>query len=44
MSPQQERVALDKTLSHPWRLTAADYRAADARTPCSPQPGRLTEV
>ncbi|OMI40806.1 TIGR02679 family protein [Streptomyces sparsogenes] len=33
---------LDKTPVQPWRMTAADYRAAVARTPKGPQPGRLT--
>jgi len=35
---------LDKTPAQPWRMTAADYRAAVARTPHGPQPGRLTEA
>ncbi|MGW0577996.1 TIGR02679 family protein [Streptomyces sp. NPDC002920] len=35
---------LDKTPAHPWRMAAADYRAAAARTPHGPQPGRLTEA
>ncbi|MEU1466360.1 TIGR02679 family protein [Streptomyces sp. NPDC005727] len=35
---------LDKTPSRPWRMTAADYRAAVARTPHGPEPGRLTEA
>ncbi|MBG0851903.1 TIGR02679 family protein [Streptomyces spinoverrucosus] len=35
---------LDKTPARPWRMTAADYRAAVARTPHGPQPGRLTEA
>ncbi|MBV7695667.1 TIGR02679 family protein [Streptomyces sp. TRM70350] len=35
---------LDKTPARPWRMTAADYRAAVARTPNGPQPGRLTEA
>ncbi|MEU6557057.1 TIGR02679 family protein [Streptomyces sp. NPDC046915] len=35
---------LDKTPARPWRMTAADYRAAVARTPQGPQPGRLTEA
>ncbi|WP_275298641.1 DUF2399 domain-containing protein [Streptomyces sp. 769] len=33
---------LDKTPARPWRMTAADYRAAAARTPHGPPPGRLT--
>ncbi|UQA91936.1 TIGR02679 family protein [Streptomyces halobius] len=35
---------LDKTPARPWRMTAADYRAAVARTPHGPSPGRLTEA
>ncbi|MER6561307.1 TIGR02679 family protein [Streptomyces sp. NPDC001027] len=35
---------LDKTPARPWRMTAADYRAAVARTSHGPQPGRLTEA
>ncbi|MGW0948116.1 TIGR02679 family protein [Streptomyces sp. NPDC002623] len=35
---------LDKTPARPWRMTAADYRAAAARTPHGPAPGRLTEA
>ena len=35
---------LDKTPAHPWRMSTADYRAAVARTPYGPQPGRLTEA
>ncbi|MHC5704453.1 DUF2399 domain-containing protein [Streptomyces tirandamycinicus] len=35
---------LDKTPARPWRMTAADYRAADARNPRGPQPGRITEA
>ncbi|WP_328371170.1 TIGR02679 family protein [Streptomyces sp. NBC_00445] len=35
---------LDKTPARPWRMTAADYRAAVARTPHGPQPGRLTKA
>lgn len=35
---------LDKTPARPWRMTAADYRAATARTPHGPGPGRLTEA
>ncbi|MFJ8539335.1 TIGR02679 family protein [Streptomyces sp. NPDC093591] len=35
---------LDKTPVRPWRMTAADYRVAVARTPQGPQPGRLTEA
>ncbi|MET7633077.1 MULTISPECIES: TIGR02679 family protein [unclassified Streptomyces] len=35
---------LDKTPARPWRMTAADYRAAVARTPHGPEPGRLTEA
>ncbi|MFF8594842.1 TIGR02679 family protein [Streptomyces sp. NPDC015220] len=35
---------MDKTPVCPWRMTAADYRAAVARTPHGPQPGRLTEA
>jgi uncharacterized protein (TIGR02679 family) len=35
---------LDKTPARPWRMTAADYRAAVARTPHGPQPGRITEA
>ncbi|OQD57546.1 TIGR02679 family protein [Streptomyces phaeoluteigriseus] len=35
---------LDKTSARPWRMTAADYRAAVARNPRGPQPGRITEA
>jgi uncharacterized protein (TIGR02679 family) len=35
---------LDKTSARPWRMTAADYRAAAARNPCGPRPGRITEA
>lgn len=35
---------LDKTPARPWRMTAADYRAAVVRNPHGPQPGRLTEA
>ncbi|MFF0225012.1 TIGR02679 family protein [Streptomyces sp. NPDC004629] len=35
---------LDKTPARPWRMSAADYRAAVARTPHGPEPGRLTEA
>ncbi|MFG2226340.1 TIGR02679 family protein [Streptomyces sp. NPDC048644] len=35
---------LDKTPAHPWRMTASDYRAAVARIPGGPPPGRLTEA
>ncbi|MEU0787879.1 DUF2399 domain-containing protein [Streptomyces sp. NPDC006173] len=35
---------LDKTPARPWRMTAADYRAAAASTPHGPDPGRLTEA
>lgn len=35
---------LDKTPARPWRMTAADYRTAVARTPDGPSPGRLTEA
>ncbi|WP_369250600.1 TIGR02679 family protein [Streptomyces sp. R41] len=35
---------LDKTSAHPWRMTAADYRAAVVRNPHGPQPGRITEA
>ncbi|MGV9567364.1 DUF2399 domain-containing protein [Streptomyces sp. NPDC003480] len=35
---------LDKTPARPWRMTAADYRAAVALNPHGPQPGRLTEA
>ncbi|MFF3735839.1 TIGR02679 family protein [Streptomyces sp. NPDC002566] len=35
---------LNKTPARPWRMTAADYRAAIARTPRGPRPGRLTEA
>ncbi|MFE7606863.1 TIGR02679 family protein [Streptomyces celluloflavus] len=35
---------LDKTPARPWRMTAADYRAAVARAPGGPPPGRLTEA
>ncbi|MEV6734784.1 MULTISPECIES: TIGR02679 family protein [unclassified Streptomyces] len=33
---------LDKTPAHPWRMTAADYRAAVACNPHGPLPGRIT--
>ncbi|MFF4551137.1 TIGR02679 family protein [Streptomyces sp. NPDC001406] len=35
---------LDKTPARPWHMSAADYRAAVARTPHGPKPGRLTEA
>ncbi|MCX4578063.1 DUF2399 domain-containing protein [Streptomyces sp. NBC_01571] len=35
---------LDKTPARPWRMTAGGYRAAVARTPHGPEPGRLTEA
>jgi uncharacterized protein (TIGR02679 family) len=35
---------LAKTPARPWRMTAADYRAAVSRNPHGPQPGRLTEA
>ncbi|MGW0287785.1 TIGR02679 family protein [Streptomyces sp. NPDC003236] len=35
---------LDKTSARPWRMTAADYRAAVASSPHGPQPGRITEA
>ncbi|MGW6025339.1 DUF2399 domain-containing protein [Streptomyces sp. NPDC055099] len=35
---------LDKTPARPWRMSATDYRAAVARTPHGPEPGRLTEA
>ncbi|MGC4985942.1 TIGR02679 family protein [Streptomyces sp. DT193] len=35
---------LDKTAARPWRMTAADYRAAVARTAHGPRSGRLTEA
>lgn len=35
---------LDKTPTHTWRMTASDYRAAVARNPRGPQPGRITEA
>lgn len=35
---------LDKTPARPWRMTAADYRAAVVLNPCGPQPGRITEA
>ncbi|WP_079177978.1 TIGR02679 family protein [Streptomyces mangrovisoli] len=35
---------LDKTPVRPWRMTAADYRAAVRRTPHGPGPGRLTDA
>ncbi|MFE3263598.1 TIGR02679 family protein [Streptomyces sp. NPDC059215] len=35
---------LDKTPAHAWRMATADYRAAVARLPHGPQPGRLTEA
>ncbi|MBN0048062.1 TIGR02679 family protein [Streptomyces actuosus] len=35
---------MDKTPARPWRMTAADYRAAVARTPRGPRPGRITEA
>lgn len=35
---------LDKTSARPWRMTAGDYRAAVARNPRGPQPGRITEA
>ncbi|MFE2558364.1 TIGR02679 family protein [Streptomyces sp. NPDC059352] len=35
---------LDKTPARPWRMSAADYRDAVARTPDGPPPGRLSEA
>ncbi|MGP2440886.1 TIGR02679 family protein [Streptomyces sp. JW3] len=35
---------LDKVRAHPWRMTAADYRAAVARNARGPHPGRITEA
>ncbi|MFE3826329.1 TIGR02679 family protein [Streptomyces sp. NPDC059092] len=35
---------LDKTTARPWRMTAADYRSAVARTPYGLPPGRVTEA
>jgi uncharacterized protein (TIGR02679 family) len=35
---------MDKTPALPWRMTAADYLDALARTPHGPRPGRLTEA
>ncbi|MFF0598785.1 TIGR02679 family protein [Streptomyces antibioticus] len=35
---------LDRTPARPWRMTVSDYRAAVARTPNGPGPGRLTEA
>ncbi|WP_435612811.1 TIGR02679 family protein [Streptomyces sp. bgisy159] len=35
---------LDKTPARPWRMTAADYRAAVALNPGGPQPGRITQA
>ncbi|MFC9812711.1 TIGR02679 family protein [Streptomyces virginiae] len=35
---------LNKTSALPWRMTAADYRAAVVRNPRGPQPGRITEA
>ncbi|MFE5142323.1 TIGR02679 family protein [Streptomyces fagopyri] len=35
---------LDKTPAHAWRMATADYRAAVARLPHGPQPGRLTDA
>jgi hypothetical protein len=35
---------LDKTPANPWRMTAADYRAAVARYPHGPESGRITEA
>ncbi|GAA2430315.1 hypothetical protein GCM10010433_33420 [Streptomyces pulveraceus] len=35
---------LDKTSAHPWRMTAADYRAAVVRHPDGPRPGRITDA
>ncbi|MEV4879638.1 TIGR02679 family protein [Streptomyces cyaneofuscatus] len=35
---------LDKTQADPWRMTAADYRAAVRRSARGPHPGRLTEA
>ncbi|MFJ2609172.1 MULTISPECIES: TIGR02679 family protein [unclassified Streptomyces] len=34
----------DKTRASPWRMTAADYRAALARTARGPHPGRITDA
>ncbi|MGW2896735.1 TIGR02679 family protein [Streptomyces sp. NPDC001212] len=35
---------LDKTRAHPWRMTAADYRAAVVCNAHGPQPGRITRA
>ncbi|MGW2825774.1 TIGR02679 family protein [Streptomyces sp. NPDC001443] len=35
---------MDKTRAHPWRMTAADYRAAVACNTLGPHPGRITEA
>ncbi|WP_233580501.1 TIGR02679 family protein [Streptomyces triticirhizae] len=35
---------LARTPARPWRMSAADYRAAAARAPHGPPPGRLTEA
>ncbi|MEU2250914.1 TIGR02679 family protein [Streptomyces sp. NPDC019224] len=35
---------LEKTRARPWRMTAADYRAAVARHAGGPPPGRITEA
>ncbi|KAB8167887.1 TIGR02679 family protein [Streptomyces sp. 3MP-14] len=35
---------LARTSARPWRMAAADYRAAVARAPHGPPPGRLTEA
>ncbi|MFF2205165.1 TIGR02679 family protein [Streptomyces sp. NPDC058145] len=35
---------LDKTRAHPWRMAAADYRAAVVCNAHGPQPGRITEA
>ncbi|MFD9814051.1 DUF2399 domain-containing protein [Streptomyces sp. NPDC059080] len=35
---------LDKAPARPWRMSAADYRAAVARTSGGRPPGRLTEA
>ncbi|MFJ9815366.1 DUF2399 domain-containing protein [Streptomyces sp. NPDC101151] len=35
---------LDKTPARSWRMAAADYRAAVARTSHGPEPGRVTEA
>ncbi|MFB7493717.1 DUF2399 domain-containing protein [Streptomyces sp. NPDC056161] len=44
MTPLQLLLRKPRSPARPWRRTAADHRAATARTPHGPEPGRLTEA